>query len=31
VFARVARVSLTVAPGLEETARGDGGFGHSGR
>ena len=31
VFARVARVSLTVAPALEETVRGDGGFGHSGR
>jgi len=31
VFARVARVSLTVAPQLESTARGDGGFGHSGR
>ena len=31
VFARVARVSLTVADQLESTARGDGGFGHSGR
>ncbi len=31
VFARVARVSFQVAPGLNETARGDGGFGHSGR
>ena len=31
VFARVARVSLTVAEELQDTARGDGGFGHSGR
>jgi dUTP pyrophosphatase len=31
VFARVARVSLTVAGELQDTARGDGGFGHSGR
>jgi dUTP diphosphatase len=31
VFAKVARVALTVAEDLEETARGDGGFGHSGR
>lgn len=31
VFAKVARVSLTVVPDLDETARGDGGFGHSGR
>ncbi|TMQ59991.1 MAG: dUTP diphosphatase [Candidatus Eisenbacteria bacterium] len=31
VFARVARVSLTVAAALHETARGDGGFGHTGR
>ena len=31
VFARVARVSLTVAAALNATARGDGGFGHSGR
>ena len=31
VFARVARVSLTVATALNETLRGDGGFGHSGR
>jgi dUTP pyrophosphatase len=31
VFAKVARASLTVAADLEETARGDGGFGHSGR
>lgn len=31
VFASVARVSLTVAEELQDTARGDGGFGHSGR
>ena len=31
VFAPVARVSLVVAPQLQTTARGDGGFGHSGR
>lgn len=31
VFARVARVSFTVAAALNETLRGDGGFGHSGR
>jgi dUTP pyrophosphatase len=31
VFAKVARVSLTVAEELQDTARGDGGFGHSGR
>jgi len=31
VFARVARASLTIAPQLQSTARGDGGFGHSGR
>ncbi len=31
VFAKVARVSLKVAAELESTARGDGGFGHSGR
>ena len=31
VFARVARVRLEVATELESTARGDGGFGHSGR
>jgi len=31
VFASVARVSLTVAGELQDTARGDGGFGHSGR
>ncbi len=31
VFAKVARVSLTVAAALQSTARGDGGFGHSGR
>lgn len=31
VFAQVARVSLTAAADLSETARGDGGFGHSGR
>ncbi len=31
VFAAVARVSITVAAELEATARGDGGFGHSGR
>jgi dUTP pyrophosphatase len=31
VFAKVARVALTVAKDLEDTARGDGGFGHSGR
>jgi len=31
VFASVARVSLTVAAELQDTARGDGGFGHSGR
>jgi dUTP pyrophosphatase len=31
VFAKVARVSLTVAEEIQSTARGDGGFGHSGR
>ena len=31
VFARVTRVSLTASAELNETARGDGGFGHSGR
>jgi dUTP pyrophosphatase len=31
VFAKVARVSLTVAEDLASTARGEGGFGHSGR
>ncbi|TMQ47465.1 MAG: hypothetical protein E6K71_09875 [Candidatus Eisenbacteria bacterium] len=31
VFAQVARVSLAAAADLSETARGDGGFGHSGR
>jgi len=31
VFASVARVSLPVAEELQDTARGDGGFGHSGR
>jgi len=31
VFASVARVSLTVAGELQDTVRGDGGFGHSGR
>jgi dUTP pyrophosphatase len=31
VFASVARASLTVAEELQDTARGDGGFGHSGR
>ena len=31
VFAAVARVSITVAAELEATARGDGGFGSSGR
>jgi dUTP diphosphatase len=31
VFARVARATLEVAAELESTARGDGGFGHSGR
>jgi len=31
VFASVARVSLTVAEELQDTVRGDGGFGHSGR
>ncbi len=31
VFAPVARVSLVVATELQSTARGDGGFGHSGR
>jgi dUTP pyrophosphatase len=31
VFAKVARVSLTVAEDLQSTARGEGGFGHSGR
>lgn len=31
VFAQVARVSLVVATELQSTARGDGGFGHSGR
>ena len=31
VFARVARARLEIAPDLNETARGDGGFGHSGR
>jgi dUTP pyrophosphatase len=31
VFASVARVSLTVAGELQDTARADGGFGHSGR
>jgi len=31
VFARVTKVALTPAAELSETARGDGGFGHSGR
>ena len=31
VFARVTKVALTAAAELSETARGDGGFGHSGR
>jgi dUTP pyrophosphatase len=31
VFAKVTRVSLTASAALSETARGDGGFGHSGR
>ena len=31
VFAKVTRVSLTASAALNETARGDGGFGHSGR
>jgi dUTP diphosphatase len=31
VFAKVTRVSLTASAELNETARGDGGFGHSGR
>jgi dUTP pyrophosphatase len=31
VFAKVERASLTVATELQSTARGDGGFGHSGR
>ena len=31
VFARVTKVELTAAEELSETARGDGGFGHSGR
>lgn len=31
VFAPVTRASLTVAPELTETRRGDGGFGHTGR
>ncbi len=31
VFAKVARVSLEVSAELTETARGEGGFGHSGR
>jgi len=31
VFARVSRVTFEVAATLQSTARGDGGFGHSGR
>jgi dUTP pyrophosphatase len=31
VFAAVARAALTEVPELTETARGEGGFGHSGR
>ncbi len=31
VFAKVTKVLLTVAADLNETGRGDGGFGHSGR
>jgi len=31
VFAKVTRAELTEVPELTETARGDGGFGHSGR
>jgi len=31
VFAPVARATLDVAPELTETARGEGGFGHTGR
>ena len=31
VFAAVVRADLDVAPELTETARGDGGFGHTGR
>ena len=31
VFAAVVRATLDVSPALSETARGDGGFGHTGR
>ena len=31
VFAKVTKVALTATAELNETARGDGGFGHSGR